>query len=205
MADEEKQDENNGKGNVDKEVETRNLEDNDAITNTPYQRIFFTKEPIKKSKIGSTSAAKVPVLEEAVNVLKSIQSNKKEKDEYQLFGKQVAIELREITSSQARFAAQEIINKTLFGAENGMMVNLYNFQPMFHQQTYPNMYLPQNLNYQSQLSSYSSPRTLISPNSSSSFPASQSSTSTHSESTSDNLLEQTTCTENEFQELIFNQ
>lgn len=40
---------------------SRNAEDNDVITNdTPYKRTFFTKEPIKKSKVGSTFAAKVP-------------------------------------------------------------------------------------------------------------------------------------------------
>lgn len=204
--DEEKLDENNGKENMDKAVETSNAEDNDAITNTPHKRKLSTKKPIKKSRVGSTSSANVPVLEEAVNLLKSIQSNKKEKNEYQLFGEQVAIKLRNITSPQAWFAAQQIINKTLFEAETGMVVNSYNSQPMFHQQTCPNMYPPQNVNYQSQLSPYPPPRfpTLISPNLSSFFTASQSSTSTHSESTTDNLFGQNTCTENEYQELIFN-
>lgn len=194
---------------MDKAVKTSNAQDNDAITNTPNKRTSSTKEPIKRNKVGSTSAANVPVLEEAVNLLKSIQSNKKEKDEYQEFGEQVAIKLRNITSPQARFAAQQIINKTLFEAETGMIVNPHNFQPTFHQQTYPNMYPLQNLNYQSQLAPYQSPQsprfpTLISSNSSSYFPASQSSTSTHSESTSDNLLGQTTCTENEYEQLLFN-
>jgi len=171
-------------------------ENNDVITN---KKTFSPKKGIKKRKINS--AVSVPVIDEAVNLLRSIQSNKKEKDEYQLYGEQIAIKLRNITSPQARFAAQQIINKTLFEAETGILVNPYNSQPMFYQQTYSNMY--SNLNYQPQ--PYQSPRyppPLISPNSSSSFPVSQSSASSHSESTSDNLLGQNTYTENEYQQLL---
>lgn len=112
---------------------------------------------MKKRKLNS--AVSVPVIDEAVNLLRSIQSNKKEKDEYQLYyGEQIAIKLRNITSPQARFAAQQIINKTLFEAETGILVNPYNSQLMFHQQTYSNIYSPKNLNYQPQLSPYQSPR-----------------------------------------------
>lgn len=135
---------------MDKPVETPNVEDNDVITNTSY-----TKQRIKKSKVGSTSAG----LEEVVNLLKSIQSNKKEKDDYQLFGEQIAIKLRNITSPKVKFDAQQIINKTLFEADNGMMINSYHSQLIIHQQTHANTYPPQNINYQSQHSSYLLPQT----------------------------------------------
>jgi hypothetical protein len=188
---------------VGKVVETSTAENNDATINTSFTKTFSPKKQIKKRKLGSTSGASVPVLDEAVTLLRSIQSNRKDKDEYQLFGEQVAIKLRNITSPQARFAAQQIINKTLFEAEIGMIGNSYNSQPIFYQQTYPNMYPPQNLNYQSQISPYPSPSfpTLNSPSSSSTLPASQSSVSTHSESTSDNFLGLNTYTENEYQQL----
>lgn len=188
------------------EVETSNVEDNDAIIRTPYKKTFTSpKKPLKKRKVNSTSAVNVPIIDEAVNLLRAIQSNKKDKDEYQLFGEQVAIKLRNITSPQARFSAQQIINNTLFEAEMGMGVYSSNYQPFFHQQqTYPNMYPYPNQNIQPQLSPYPSPssRTLTSPHSSSTFPVSQSPASTISEPIPDSLIRQNTYTENEYQQLL---
>lgn len=120
-------------------------------------------------------------MNEAVNLLRSIQSKKKEKDEYDSFGEQVAIKLRKITSPQARFEAQQIINKTLFEAEMGMAGYSYNANT--HQQTYPNIFPSTNENYRPQLSPYpltQSP-TLNSQYSSSSFSASQSPSSVRSD------------------------
>ncbi|KAG5876816.1 hypothetical protein JTB14_014146 [Gonioctena quinquepunctata] len=52
--------------------------------------------------------------------MRSIQSNKAEKDEYSLFVEQVAIKLRKINSPQARLTVQHIINQALFDGEMGM-------------------------------------------------------------------------------------
>lgn len=145
-------------------------------------------------------------MNEAVNLLRSIQSKKKEKDEYDSFGEQVAIKLRKITSPQARFQAQQIINKTLFEAEMGMAGYSYNANT--HQQTYPNIFPSTNQNYpqqtyQPQLSPYpltQSP-TLNSQYSSSSFSASQSPSSVRSDNISNNLGGQPELYENEIREL----
>lgn len=120
-------------------------------------------------------------MNEAVKLLRSVQSKKKEKDEYDSFGEQVAIKLRKITSPQARFEAQQIINKTLFESEMGMAGYSYNANT--HQQTYPNLFPSTNENYRHQLSPYpltQSP-TLNLQYSSSSFSASQSPSSVRSD------------------------
>lgn len=136
-------------------------------------------------------------MNEAVNLLRSIQSKKKEKDEYDSFGEQVAMKLRKITSPQARFVAQQIINKTLFEAEMGMAGYSYNANT--HQQTFSNIFPSTNRNYQPQLSSYpltQSP-TLNLPYSSASFSASQSPSSDRSDYTSNSLGGQPEFNENE--------
>ncbi|KAF5305365.1 hypothetical protein FQA39_LY09194 [Lamprigera yunnana] len=68
-----------------------------------------TKKPmLTKHKHGSHLAASTPILNVALNLMKSIQFNKAEKDEYSLFGEQVAIKLRKINSPQARFIVQRL-------------------------------------------------------------------------------------------------
>lgn len=178
------------------------MKDNNESASTPLPEDAFTspKTPIKKRKVRSTSAVSAPVMNEAVNLLRSIQSKKKEKDEYDSFGEQVAIKLRKITSPQARFEAQQIINKTLFEAEMGMAGYSYNANT--HQQTFPNIFPSTNQNYQPQLSPYpltQSP-TLNSQYSSSSFSASQSPSSVRSDNISNNLGGQLELNENEIRE-----
>lgn len=58
-------------------------------------------------------------MSEAINILKSIQAKRQDKDEFAVFGEEVAIKLRKIPSPHARFMAQTIINNTLFEAEMG--------------------------------------------------------------------------------------
>lgn len=74
-----------------------------------------------KSKVAKrkqvTNITTMPVLNEALNIMRSVQT---EKDEYTLFGQQVAIKLRKIASPHARFTIQNIINKALFDGEIGM-------------------------------------------------------------------------------------
>ena len=78
-----------------------------------------TKRMIFKRKQSSLSAATMPILGETLNLLRTIQ-DKKEKDEYTLFGESVALRLRKIPSLEARFAVQNLINKALFDGEMGV-------------------------------------------------------------------------------------
>ncbi|XP_055838779.1 uncharacterized protein LOC129906853 [Episyrphus balteatus] len=74
---------------------------------------------IFKRKQSSLSATTMPILNETLNLIRTIQ-DKKEKDEYTLFGESVALRLRKIPSPEARFAVQNIINKALFDGEMGV-------------------------------------------------------------------------------------
>lgn len=64
-----------------------------------------------------------PVINEAVNLMRSISNKRAEKDEYSLFGEQVAMKLRKLVSPYARFSAQNVINNALFDAEMGKFDN----------------------------------------------------------------------------------
>lgn len=111
-------------------AESSNVGDNVAATDTHSDKIFTTpKQPLKKPKVSSTSATNAAIIVETVNLLRPIQTRKNDKDEYTLYGKQVAIKLRNITSPQARFSVQQIINNVLFEAEMGHFS--YNSQPNF--------------------------------------------------------------------------
>ncbi|KAG8275263.1 hypothetical protein J6590_090046 [Homalodisca vitripennis] len=113
-------------------------------------------------------------MNEAVNLLRSIQSKRKDKDEYDLFGEQ---------------------------GEMGMSAYSYNAPPVFNQQ--PPMHTLPNHIYQPQLSPYSSTPspTSIPPYSSTFFSASQSPASTHSDPIIDNSEGQSDFTEKELQQL----
>lgn len=91
-------------------------------SNKKVQKEFKSpKKPMPtKRKHGSHSATSTPVMNEAINLMRSIQSNKVEKDEYSLYGEQVAMKLRKINSPQARFTVQNIINQALFDGEMGI-------------------------------------------------------------------------------------
>ncbi|KAF5273762.1 hypothetical protein FQR65_LT17081 [Abscondita terminalis] len=92
---------------------------NDNSNKKKSQKKFQSPEkpmPTKR-KHGSHLAASTSVLNEAINLMRSIQSNKAEKDEYSFFGEQVAIKLRKIHSPQARFTVRNIINQALFDGE----------------------------------------------------------------------------------------
>lgn len=52
---------------------TSNAEDSDAITNTSYKKTFSSpKQLIKKRKVNSTSAVNVSIIDEAINLLRTI-------------------------------------------------------------------------------------------------------------------------------------
>lgn len=104
---------------------------------TPRQeRVFVSpKKVAKKRKIANEDND--TLVHGALSLLQAIQSNqgkKEEKDEYTLFGEQVAMKIRKIVSPQARFTVQTVINQTLFQAEMGFF-NGHNNHP-HHSPTY---------------------------------------------------------------------
>ncbi|KAG5873053.1 hypothetical protein JTB14_007690 [Gonioctena quinquepunctata] len=96
----------------DNEIEGVNNERNpdkqdDVTTNTKSNKkakkeFQSPKKPMpNKRKYGSHLAASTPVMNEAINLMRSIQYNKAEKDEYSLFGEQVAIATKnQLTTSK---------------------------------------------------------------------------------------------------------
>ncbi|CAG9841144.1 unnamed protein product [Diabrotica balteata] len=78
---------------------------------------------IVKSSGRKSMATNLPIVNEAVNLMRSISTKRAEKDEFSLFGEQVAMKLRKIVSAFARFSVQNIINTVLFEAEMGKYDN----------------------------------------------------------------------------------
>ncbi|XP_072394750.1 uncharacterized protein [Diabrotica undecimpunctata] len=78
---------------------------------------------IVKSSGRKSMATNLPIVNEAVNLMRSITTKRAEKDEFSLFGEQVAMKLRKIVSPFARFSVQNIINTVLFEAEMGKYDN----------------------------------------------------------------------------------
>lgn len=88
---------------------------------------------------GSSSA---PVLDEAVNLMKSIQAKRAEtKDEHSLYGEQIAIRLRRLLP-QIRFHVQQSFNQILFDAEMGIFEHTAPKRPSFSNLTQSTPYSP---------------------------------------------------------------
>ncbi|XP_055904822.1 uncharacterized protein LOC129940494 [Eupeodes corollae] len=75
---------------------------------------------VKRKRHSYSEALRTPVLDEAMQLMRSIHKKIEEKDEYTLYGEQIAIKLRKIPSPRARFVVQNIINKALFNGEMGV-------------------------------------------------------------------------------------
>lgn len=67
--------------------------------------------------------------------MRSISSNKLEKDEYSLFGEQIAIKMRKLSSPYTRFVVQNAINNILFEAETGKFDSFVNINPHHQHET----------------------------------------------------------------------
>ncbi|XP_072392420.1 uncharacterized protein [Diabrotica undecimpunctata] len=78
---------------------------------------------IVKSSGRKSLATNLPIVNEAVNLMRFITTKRAEKDEFSLFGEQVAMKLRKIVAPFARFSVQNIINTVLFEAEMGKYDN----------------------------------------------------------------------------------
>jgi len=81
---------------------------------SPEQTFAFAVPDDRRSCNISSSSE-----DDTLALLREINSLRQEKDEFTLFGEQVAVKLRKLTSPYARIMAQHIINTTLFEAEMG--------------------------------------------------------------------------------------
>lgn len=88
-----------------------------ASTNSSQEVQKTFRSPKKVALKRKAVSASTPVMEEALSLMRSVQSKGQEKDEFALFGEQVALKLRKIASPYARFSVQNVINKALFDAE----------------------------------------------------------------------------------------
>ncbi|KAI4460866.1 hypothetical protein MML48_5g00012963 [Holotrichia oblita] len=73
------------------------------------------------AKYQTITTNNMPILNEAISLMRSIQSKRQntERDEYSVFGEQVAIKVRKLKSPHAKFMIQSVINSALFEAEMG--------------------------------------------------------------------------------------
>lgn len=90
-----------------------------ASTNSSQEVQKTFRSPKKLAVKRKAVSAPTPVMEEALSLMRSVQSKGQEKDEFALFGEQVALKLRKIDSPYARFSVQNVINKALFEGEMG--------------------------------------------------------------------------------------
>lgn len=67
-------------------------------------------------------------LDEALNVMRSLQSKRANiDDEYSLYGEQIAIKLRKLSSPRTRLVVQNKINQLLFEAEMGYLEHQHGY------------------------------------------------------------------------------
>ncbi|CAH1109925.1 unnamed protein product [Psylliodes chrysocephalus] len=110
-----------------------NVEDQLAVitpTKVPKTKDFkLPKTPKTKSAkrklTDNLASSNTPILNKPLNLMRLIQSRRvdsKSKDKYSLFGEQVAMKLRRITSLRKIFMVQNSITQVLFDVEMGMYV-----------------------------------------------------------------------------------
>lgn len=81
------------------------------------KRVFQSSVKRPKSTPGAT--------EEALTIMKEIQAGKSIRDQYTVFGKQIGMQIRDLTSPYARKVVKKIISNVLFDAEMGK----YDYEP----------------------------------------------------------------------------
>lgn len=126
-------------------------EENLDVENECSQSELQYQAKIKSPKMNIVTPKRyknTPLVNEAVNLMRSFTSNKVEKDEYTLFGEQVALKIRKLTTPYAKFTVQNIINNTLFEAETGKFDNQHFINPHY-QSVHPYSFAsPQSVNSQ---------------------------------------------------------
>ncbi|XP_074038816.1 uncharacterized protein [Leptinotarsa decemlineata] len=117
-------------------VHPQNSEEKQASTLSPSE-VAGTKKTFKspktlKSKSVRRRLVDIPgysnALDEALNVMRSLQSKRANiDDEYSLYGEQIAIKLRKLSSPRTRLVVQNKINQLLFEAEMGYLEHQHGY------------------------------------------------------------------------------
>ncbi|KAK4871924.1 hypothetical protein RN001_016048 [Aquatica leii] len=151
----------NGTVVIENKEATEELREDQVGTNRPAiltqgAQVGTTARSLPKGHTSRGRQQNMPVVNKAINLMKSIQSRKMQvRDEFSAFGEQVAMKMRKLSSPHAKFAVQNAINSILFEAEMGRFDNPP--PPLFHHNPTAiyNTNLP--LNIPSQYPPYCSP------------------------------------------------
>ncbi|KAK4884071.1 hypothetical protein RN001_000342 [Aquatica leii] len=154
--------EDNGTVDIENKEATEELREDQVGTNRPAiltqgAQVGTNARSLLKAHTSSGRQQIIPVVNEAINLMKSIQSRKmQDQDEFSAFGEQLAMKMRKLSSPHA---VQNAINSILFEAEMGRFDNPP--PPLFHHNPTAiyNTNLP--LNIPPQFPLYCSPSPLI--------------------------------------------
>ncbi|KAK4878708.1 hypothetical protein RN001_011214 [Aquatica leii] len=128
--------ENNGTVDIENKETTEELREDQVDTNRPAiltqgAQVGTIARSLPKGHTSRGRQQNMPVVNEAINLMKSIQSRKmQDRDEFSEFGEQVAMKMRKLSSPHAKFAVQNATNSILFEAEMGRFDNPP--PPLFH-------------------------------------------------------------------------
>ncbi|XP_044760513.1 uncharacterized protein LOC123317941 [Coccinella septempunctata] len=108
-----------------------------------------------KRKLSDIRSPSAPIIDEALNLMRSIQNKRADNtDEFSLYGEQIAIKIRRLSSPRTKFIVQNEINKILFDAEMGYydqhntpIRGVYDHLPQYPTS---NMSMPLSMNHQMQ-------------------------------------------------------
>ncbi|CAB3253566.1 unnamed protein product [Arctia plantaginis] len=125
-------------------VHPQNSEENQPSTLSPSE-VQGTKKTFKSPKALKSKSAKRRLvaspgpLDEALNVMRSLHIKRANmEDEYSLYGEQIAIKLRNLSSPRTRLVVQNKINQLLFKAEMGYLDHQHGYNvPQVNMQQNP--------------------------------------------------------------------
>ncbi|KAK4882292.1 hypothetical protein RN001_005611 [Aquatica leii] len=121
--------EDNDTVDIENKKATEELREDQVGTNRPAiltqgAQVGTTPRFLPKGHTSRGRQENMPAVNEAINLMKSIQSRKmQDRDEFSAFGEQVAMKMRKLSSPHAKFAVQNVINCILFEAEMGRFDN----------------------------------------------------------------------------------
>jgi len=123
---------NNEENNVRNQYECHTSTGN--TKNTPDELFSTPKFPVQKN---NQKRKKNSMADEAYEVMKSMVSKQRERDEYHVFGEHVGHKIRKLRTNYAKSTVEYLINNILYEAETGK----YDFPP---QQQYQYFQQPYN-------------------------------------------------------------
>lgn len=148
-------DEPASQGNQD---ETRGTVCTETVPQPSTARTRLFKSPLKNRKrvfrSNESSPQSIAVANEALSIMKDINERRQQKDEYSLFGDQIAVKIRKLPTEYAKNIVQHKINNILFDAAMGRFNHPAEAQSYRRSHTTP-YYTPFNISPASPYSSVS--------------------------------------------------